>query len=69
MLQMQPEAERRQGLPDMLHDYHSLVPLEDIGARTDQPSAALGVSSLVLKGVHLHHGQGHAIRRIDSRQV
>ena len=68
-MQMEPDAEGRRGLPDMLHDYHSLYPLEDAGTRADQPSAVFGVPTLMFKGISLQNGQGHAIRRIDGRQV
>ena len=66
---MEPHAEAAHSLPDMLHHYHSLYPLEDLGSRADQPSAVFGVPSAMLKGISLHNGQGHAIRRFDSRQV
>ena len=66
---MEPEAEGRRGLPDMMQQYHSLYPLEDNGLHVDQPSRVFRAPTLIFKGISIHNGQGHAIRRIDGHQV
>ena len=57
------------GLPEMLGQYHSLYPLEDLAAAREHPSQALGLPSQLLKAVSAKDGQGYALRRLDPRQV
>ncbi|DBA77365.1 hypothetical protein WJX79_005205 [Trebouxia sp. C0005] len=66
------QAERRPeefGLPDMVQQYHSLFPLEDLQA-AEQPSAAFGVCTALLRAASpLLQGQAVTLRRMDPRQV
>ena len=57
------------GLPLMVHQYHTLCPLEDPSAAVEHPSSALGVSSFVFKGLHAGDGGAYALRRLDGRQA
>lgn len=57
------------GLPEMVQQYHSLYPLEDIAAAREQPSQAFGIPTIVLKGVSSRDGQPYTLRRLDSRQA
>ena len=67
------QGERRPeefGLPDMVQQYHSLFPLEDLHAAAEQPSAAFGVCSMLIRGVAPQlQGQAVTLRRLDSRQA
>ncbi|DBA97440.1 TPA: PAB-dependent poly(A)-specific ribonuclease subunit 3, variant 2 [Trebouxia sp. C0004] len=67
------QAERRPeefGLPDMVQQYHSLFPLEDLQAAAEQPSAAFGVCTALLRAASpLLQGQAVTLRRMDPRQV
>jgi hypothetical protein len=67
--QLNPDVDGELGLPDMLQQYHTLYPLEDMAAAGEQPSPALGVRSTVLKGISSTDGKAYALRRIDGRQV
>lgn len=53
----------------MVQQFHSLYPLEDINGDDEIPSSALGVRTMIFKGISSSDGQAYAIRRIDSRQV
>lgn len=68
-MQMPAELQMEQGYPDMLQHFHSLYPLDDLKAKTEQPSRALGVQSWILKGISMHDGAAFAIRRFSWRQV
>lgn len=57
------------GLPEMLMEYHSLKTLEEPRQKAEALSKALGVSSLVFKGVSIQDGDAYAIRRISWLQV
>ena len=57
------------GLPETVQQYHTLYPLEDIGAARDQPSQAFGIPTIVLKAVSSRDGQPYTLRRLDSRQA
>jgi PAB-dependent poly(A)-specific ribonuclease subunit 3 len=57
------------GLPLVVQQYHTLCPLEDPMASGDHPSAALGISSYIFKGIHSGDGAAYAVRRIDGRVV
>ncbi|EIE26025.1 hypothetical protein COCSUDRAFT_61018 [Coccomyxa subellipsoidea C-169] len=50
-LQQVNSGEPDWGLPEMVQQYHSLYPLEDIAAAREQPSQAFGIPTIVLKGV------------------
>lgn len=67
------QGERRPeefGLPDMVQQYHSLFPLEDLHAAAEQPSAAFGVCSMLIRAVAPQlQGQAVTLRRLDSRQA
>lgn len=62
------EAEGDYGLPEVLQQFHSLYPLEDLAA-AEAPSQVFGVATQVIKGVASLDGQAVALRRIDGRQV
>ncbi|KAK9830883.1 hypothetical protein WJX81_001688 [Elliptochloris bilobata] len=66
--QVDVEAEGDYGLPEVLQQYHSLYPLEDLAA-AEAPSQVFGVSTQVIKGVSSLDGQAVALRRIDGRQM
>jgi len=55
------------GIPDYIHVYHSLLPLEDI--TRVRPSQALQVSTKVLKGVSSNDGYPYALWRLNENQV
>lgn len=57
------------GLPVKVGAYHTLSPLEPITAEGDQQSSALGLRTLLIKGVSAFDGQAYALRRIDCQQV
>lgn len=67
------QAERRPeefGLPEMVQQYHSLVPLEDLQAAADQPSSAFGVCTMLLRAAASQlQGQAVTLRRLDPRQA
>ena len=67
------QAERRPeefGLPEMVQQYHSLVPLEDLQAAADQPSSAFGVCTMLLRAAAPQlRGQAVTLRRLDPRQA
>ena len=67
------QAERRAeefGLPEMVQQYHSLFPLEDLQAAAEQPSAAFGVCTVLLRAASPQlQGQAVTLRRLDPRQV
>jgi len=67
--QLNPETDAELGIPQKIHHYHSLYPLEDVSLVDDRPSMALGVRSFVLKGVSSLDGQAYVLRWIDGRQV
>jgi hypothetical protein len=67
--QVNVEAEGDYGLPEVLQQYHSLYPLEDLGAAADAPSQAFGVATQVVKAVSSLDGQAAALRRVDGRQA
>ncbi len=67
--QVNVEAEGDYGLPEVLQQYHSLYPLEDLGAAADAPSQAFGVATQVVKAVSALDGQAAALRRVDGRQA
>ena len=62
------EAEGDYGLPEVLQQFHSLYPLEDLAA-AEAPSPVFGVATQVIKGVASLDGQAAALRRVDGRQV
>lgn len=68
MVQMNP-GEVDWGLPDMVQQYHTLYPLEDIAAAREQPSQAFGIPTILLKAVSSRDGQPYTLRRLDNRQV
>ena len=67
------QGERRPeefGLPEMVQQYHSLFPLEDLQAAAEQPSAAFGVCSMLIRAVPPHmQGQAITLRRLEPRQA
>lgn len=67
--QLDPETDAELGLPDMVGGYHSIYPLEDSAAAAEHVSPALGVSTLLLKGILTADGVPYALRRVDPRQV
>jgi len=66
---MSPELQAESGFPLMLQHYHSLYPLEDLKTAEEAPSKAVGVQSLVIKGVSAQDGHSLALRKIGWRQV
>lgn len=62
------EAEGDYGLPEVLQQFHSLYPLEDLAA-AEAPSPVFGVATQAIKGVASLDGQAAALRRIDGRQA
>eukprot|EP00898_Chlorokybus_atmophyticus_P005575 jgi/Chlat1/6018/Chrsp4S06201 len=70
LVQAQLDPERDSiDLPDMLHKYHTLYPLEDMASNEDAPSAVLGIRTTHVKGISSTDGAAYALVRIDSRQV
>ena len=67
------QAERRPeefGLPEMVQQYHSLVPLEDLQAAAEQPSNVFGVCTMLLRAASPQlQGQAVTLRRLDPRQA
>lgn len=67
------QAERRPaefGLPELVQQYHSLMPLEDVQAAAEQPSSAFGVCSMLLRAASPQlQGQAVTLRRLNPRQV
>lgn len=67
------QGERRPeefGLPDMVQQYHSLFPLEDLQVAAEQASAGFGVCSMLIRAVAPHmQGQAVTLRRLDPRQA
>ena len=67
------QAERRPeefGLPELVQQYHSLVPLEELQAAADQPSSAFGVCTMLLRAAAPQlQGQAVTLRRLDPRQA
>ena len=55
------------GIPDYIHVYHSLLPLEDITRM--RPSQALQISTKVFKGVSSSDGFPYALWRLSEAQV
>ena len=56
-------------LPEMVQQYHSLCPLEDLTSAREKPSRAFGIKTALLKGVSSTDGQAYTLRRIDNRRV
>ena len=67
------QAERRPeefGLPELVQQYHSLMPLEDVQAAAEQPSSAFGVCSMLLRAASPQlQGQAVTLRRLNPRQA
>ena len=67
------QAERRPeefGLPEMVHQYHSLCPVEDMHGAAEQPSAALGVCTMLIRAASPQlQGQAVTLRRLDPGHV
>ena len=57
------------GLPEMVQQYHSLCPLEDLSLAREKTSQAFGMKTALLKGVSNTDGQAYTLRRIDNRRV
>lgn len=57
------------GLPEMVQQYHSLCPLEDLASAREKSSGAFGMKTALLKGVSKTDGQAYTLRRIDNRRV
>ncbi len=57
------------GLPEMVQQYHSLCPLEDLALAREKLSQAFGMKTALLKGVSHTDGQAYTLRRIDNRRV
>lgn len=66
---MPSEIQVESGIPEMVQQFHSLYPLEDLHSAEDRPSIALGVQSVVFKGISIRDNQAYALRRISRRQV
>lgn len=56
-------------LPDMVQQYHSLYPLEDLTTAREKASQAFGMKTTLLKGVSSRDGQAYTLRRVDNRRV
>eukprot|EP00798_Chlamydomonas_sp_ICE-L_P006426 gene6426-3053_t len=58
-------------IPDKVQHYHTLYPLDDEAnlSSNAEPSTALGLRTVVVKGVSSQDGQAYALRRIDGKQV
>ena len=67
--QLNPDTDAELGLPDMVGAYHSIYPLEDTAAAAEHVSAALHVSTLLVKGILTADGAPYTLRRIDPRKV
>lgn len=67
------QAERRPeefGLAEVVQQYHSLVPLEDLQAAADHPSSAFGVCTMLLRAAAPQlQGQAVTLRRLDPWQA
>jgi len=63
--QLMPNSEEAERTPQVLHRFHSLVPLEEELAE-ETPSASLGVRTAVLKAVSMDDGAAVALRRLDG---
>jgi PAB-dependent poly(A)-specific ribonuclease subunit 3 len=61
------QAKNQFGIPEYIHIYHSLLPLEDITRL--RPSAALQISTKVFKGVSSSDGYPYALWRLNETQV
>ena len=57
------------GLPEVVQQYHSLCPLEDLTSAREKSSQAFGMKTALLKGVSNVDGQAYTLRRIDNRRV
>lgn len=66
MAQIDGEVARSMNIPESIHHYHSLVPLDALSA-ANEVSLPLSVRSTVLKGVSSIDGKAYALRRIDPR--
>lgn len=63
-------AEEFVPLPEKVHNYHTLYPLEEPSADgNDKMSAALGLRTFVMKAISSLDGQAYAIRRVCGKQV
>ena len=57
-------------MPELVQQYHSLVPLEDLQAAAEQPSNAFGVCTMLLRAAAPQlQGQAVTLRRLDPRQA
>jgi len=61
------QSKNQFGIPDYIHVYHSLLPLEDITRM--RPSTALQISTKVFKGVSSTDGYPYALWRLNETQV
>lgn len=66
--QVDPTSELSRRVPPYIHHYHTLFPLEDI-SNDDHPSRALGLRTVVLKGIHQEDGRPHALWRLNGLQI
>lgn len=66
---MIPQEGDEWGLPEMVQQYHSLCPLEDLTSAREKSSQAFGIKTALLKGVSSRDGQAYTLRRIDNRRV
>ncbi|GAB4817655.1 hypothetical protein N2152v2_004701 [Parachlorella kessleri] len=67
--QPNPETEGDYGLPEVIQQYATLYPLEDLTAAAERMSSALGVRTQVVKAISRVDGQAYSLRRLDPRQV
>jgi hypothetical protein len=56
-------------VPEVVAEFHSLVPLEDPGTAEEGPSPSLGAYTLLYKGVSRQDGEAYALRRVNGRHV
>lgn len=69
LAQLDPETSAQSGIPESVHSYHSILPLEDLATDGVRASCCLqqNLRSVVMKGLSAVDGKAYALRRIDPR--
>jgi PAB-dependent poly(A)-specific ribonuclease subunit 3 len=67
--QLDPEIAAQSSIPESVHSYHSIIPVEDPATDGVRASCCLqqNLRSVVMKGVSAVDGKAYALRRIDPR--
>lgn len=56
-------------VPQMVQQFHSLYPLEDLAAAEEHPSQVFGLRTALFKATNSVDGLPYAVRRVDSNQL